>query len=132
MASLTIPLTVRFRDLDALGHVNNAVYHTYLEEARVALVRHLTDDPVADRFDFLLARTEIDFLREVRHGADLAIEVWLDEVGTKSCTLGYELRVGDQVVARARTVLVWYDHEQGASVPVPDVWRERLSTLQRT
>ena len=66
--SLRAPRTVRFRDLDSMGHVNNAVYLTYLEEARIAFLR----PPGADVADMILARVEIDFRAPVdgRRGRD--------------------------------------------------------------
>lgn len=109
---------VRFRDCDAMGHVNNAVFSTYLEEARIAVLGGLNA--------FILARVEIDFRSELRAGEEVEVGTRCPRVGTKSFDLEHELRAGGRVVAQARSVLVSYDYERGESVPVPDELRGRL------
>ncbi len=115
--------TVRFRDVDAMGHVNNAVYLTYLEDARIAFLRPLG----ADVPDMILARAEIDFRAPLAEGDELEIGVRPVRVGTKSFELEYEVRVGDEVAAEAKTVIVSYDYASGRPVAVPDHWREKLA-----
>ena len=116
--------TVRFRDLDALGHVNNAVYLTYLEQARVAF---LTPQD-ADYTEMILARCEIDFRDQVSFGETVEIALTPTRVGTKSFELGYEMKVGDRLVAEAMTVLAAYDYERSESRPLPESWRKLLSS----
>jgi acyl-CoA thioester hydrolase len=118
---------VRYRDLDAFGHVNNAVYLTYLEETRNAFLAHLgLVRGVAD-IRMILARTEIDFRSPLGLGEEVEIGVRPGRLGTKSFDLEYELHAGGRVVARAKAVLVTYDYEQSAPIPVPDEWRERMA-----
>jgi acyl-CoA thioester hydrolase len=118
--------TVRFSDIDGFGHVNNAVYSNYLEAARLAWFGpYGADEPMPLR-DVILARTEIDFRSQVVFGETVAIGVRPARVGTKSFELEFELRVGDRLVAEARSVLVGYDYESGRSVEVPERWRARL------
>jgi acyl-CoA thioester hydrolase len=116
--------TVRFRDLDGMGHVNNAVFSTYLEEARLAWFGEATELPLQD---VILARTEIDFRSPVAWGETVEIAVRPSRLGTKSFELEYELRCGGRTVAEAKSVLVGYDYERGESIPIPDRWRKRLS-----
>ncbi len=115
---------VRFSDLDGFGHVNNAVFSTYLEQARLAWFGE-EDGPMPLR-DVILARTEIDFRSPVVHGETVEIGVRPTRVGTKSFELEYELRSAGRVVAEAKSVLVGYDYDRAASVPVPDRWRRRV------
>jgi acyl-CoA thioester hydrolase len=115
--------TVRFRDVDALGHVNNAAYLTYLEQARIAFLAPMG----ADQTGMILARAEIDFRAQVGFGERVNIEVRPLRVGTKSFELAYTLRVGETVVAEASTVLVAFDYASGRTVAVPDAWRAALS-----
>ena len=115
--------TVRFRDVDSMGHVNNAVYLTYLEDARIAFLRPLG----ADVPEMILARVEIDFRAPLRMGDEIEIGVRPSGVGTKSFELEYEVRSGDTVAAEARTVIVSFDYETGQSVEVPETWREALA-----
>ena len=114
---------VRFRDLDALGHVNNAVYATYLEQARIEFLRGLG----ATQEEMILARLEIDFRAPVGFGADVEIEVRPALFGTKSFGLDYTMRVDEQVVAEAKSVLVAYDYGNEQSVELPAHWREALA-----
>ena len=110
---------VRFRDCDAMGHVNNAVYSTYLEESRIGVLGGLAD--------FILARVELDFRAELRMGEDVEVRTRCSRIGTKSFELEHVISANGRVVADAKSVLVSYDYERGESVPVPDDLRARLA-----
>jgi acyl-CoA thioester hydrolase len=118
---------VRFRDLDAMGHVNNAVFLTYIESARVAYLQHLGAAATLDDMSIIVARIEIDFRAPVGFGEEVAISVRASRFGGKSFDLEYVLRVGDTVVAEAKSVLVSYDYGKGEAVELPDEWREKLA-----
>jgi acyl-CoA thioester hydrolase len=110
---------VRFRDCDAMGHANNAVYSTYLEEARIGVLGGLAE--------FILARVEIDFRSELRAGEDVEIRSRCSRVGTKSFDLEHVVLAGDgRVVAEAKSVLVAYDYGLSESVAVTEAMRRRL------
>jgi acyl-CoA thioester hydrolase len=115
--------TVRFRDLDGMAHVNNAVFLTYLEQARLAWFGESAVQPLGD---VILARTEIDFRAPLHMGEVVEIGVRASRVGTKSFELEYELQTDGRVVAEAKSVLVGYDYERAESTPVPERWRRRL------
>ena len=117
--------TVRFRDLDGMGHVNNAVYSTYLEQARLAW---FGDDERLPLADVILARTEIDFRSPLAVGEVVSIGVRPSRLGTKSFELEYELRSDGRLVAEAKSVLVGYDYTRGESALVPERWRRKLET----
>ena len=110
----------RFSDCDPMGHVNNAAYSTYLEQARIAVLGGL--EP------FILARVEIDFRAELRPGEEVEIRSRCSRIGTKSFDLQHELRAGDgRLVAEAVSVLVAYDYEHGESVPLSDELKAHLT-----
>jgi acyl-CoA thioester hydrolase len=109
---------VRFRDCDSMGHVNNAVYSTYLEEARIDVVGSLDA--------FILARVEIDFRAELHAGEEIAVGTRVGRIGTKSFDLEHEIRAGERLVAEAKSVLVAYDYGVNASVPLSCELLERL------
>ncbi len=111
--------TVRFRDCDAMGHVNNAVYSTYLEQARIAIMGGLGE--------MILARVEIDFRAELRAGEEIEVRSHCSRIGTKSFDLDHEIRAGHRVVAEAKSVLVGYDYTAGVSVPLNEDQRRRLT-----
>lgn len=115
--------TVRFRDVDAMGHVNNAVFLTYLEEARISYLLRFG----AGVTDMILARVEIDFCAPLRSGDELEIGVRAADIGTKSFELEYQVRAAASVAAEAKTVIVSYDYETGRSVELPQSWKEALA-----
>jgi acyl-CoA thioester hydrolase len=115
--------TVRFRDLDAMGHMNNAVYATFIEQARLAF---LTPNG-ANVENMILARLEIDFRSPVELGETIEIAVTPARIGTKSFDLDYVLRAGERVVAEAKTVLVAYDYATSSSIELPDEWKEQFA-----
>ena len=122
--------TARFSDLDGMGHVNNAVFSEYIEQARLAWFgRRAADEPMPLQ-DVILARTEIDFRSQVGYGETVAIGVRPSRVGTKSFELEFELRVGDRLVAEAKSVLCGYDYASGRSTEVPERWRSRLQPAE--
>jgi acyl-CoA thioester hydrolase len=118
---------VRFRDLDPMGHVNNAVFLTYIESARVAFLVDLGVATGLEDMSIIVARIEIDFRAPVSFGDEVEIAVRASRFGDKSFDLDYVLRVGGRVVAEARSVLVGYDYEHGEAVAIPDAWREKLA-----
>jgi acyl-CoA thioester hydrolase len=121
------PEQVRFRDLDAMGHVNNAVFLTYIESARFAFLDHLGAASGVDNMPIIVARIEIDFRAPVSLGDEIEIAVRATRFGDKSFDLDYVLRVGGKVVAEAKSVLVGYDYGSGETIAIPDDWRERLA-----
>jgi acyl-CoA thioester hydrolase len=118
---------VRFRDLDAMGHVNNAVFLTYIESARVAFLQQLGAAATPQDMSIIVARIEIDFRAPVGFGEEVEIAVRASRFGGKSFDLDYELRVGGAVVAEAKSVLVAYDYGKGEAIEIPDDWREKLA-----
>ena len=109
---------VRFRDLDAMGHVNNAVFLTYIESARFAFLEHV-GATTRDSMPIIVARIEIDFREPVGLGDEVDVEVRASRFGEKSFDLDYVLRVDGQVVAEAKSVLVGYDYGTGSTIADP-------------
>lgn len=118
---------VRFRDLDALGHVNNAVFLTYIESARIAYLLDLGVATGVQDLGIIVARIEIDFRSPVGLGEEVEIGVRASRFGTKSFDLDHELRAGGRLVAEAKTICVGYDYGSGETVAIPEAWRERLA-----
>ena len=123
-------IEVRWRDVDALRHVNNAVYATYLEECRDGwLERALGKDGAM--WDYVLARVAIDFRREIglEEQAVLA-RATLVRIGTSSLTLREEIRLLDgTLAAEAESVIVARDRDTGRSRPLTDAERDALEAV---
>ncbi len=124
----SITITVTFRDLDVRGHVNNAVYFTYLEQARIAYALYLTGGTTVDDIKFIAAEATVIYLRPAHFGDRLEVGVRVSEIGTKSFVMEYGIRnqASGEMIARGRTVQVWYDYQAGRSLPVPDDFRHSV------
>jgi acyl-CoA thioester hydrolase len=117
-------IEIRWRDLDAYRHVNNAVYATYLEEGRDEwMVRALGD--AGDPWDYVLARVAIDFRRELTQEDDaVLVRIRLTRIGNSSLTLHEEIvTLDDSLSAESEAVLVARDLETGRPRPLTDVER---------
>ncbi len=143
----TMPIHVRWRDLDALGHVNNAVYLTYFEMARFEYVRALAGsggevDPetlLPRDFQFILAETHIFYRSPALLTDKLELSLYVSSVGRKSFVVEYRLVVtlSGRLRAEACSTQVWYDYAVGESRPVPEEIIRRIenfqgATLERT
>jgi acyl-CoA thioester hydrolase len=116
---------IRWSDVDAYQHVNNAVYATYLEECRDEWVERALGE-VGDSWDLVLARVAIDFRRELRlEDEQVVVSCTLVCIGNSSLTLREEVRTRDgELSAEAEAVLVARDRELGRSRPLTDAERE--------
>jgi acyl-CoA thioester hydrolase len=122
---------VRFRDLDGMGHVNNAVFLTYVESARIAyLGEHGAGNNPQQHL--ILARMEVDFRSPIAFGERVEVGVRPSRLGTKSFELEYEVRADGRLAAEAKSVLVGYDYLRGESVEIPAEWREWLEPAEVT
>jgi acyl-CoA thioester hydrolase len=120
-------LSVRFRDCDAMGHANHAVYFTYLEQCRLTYWRELTGT-ASPHTRVIIARAECDYKSPAHFGDELEIRLKVAEIGRSSFTLAYEIvQAGDgRPVASGKTVMVSYDYERKVPVPLPAAARELL------
>ncbi|MFG2828550.1 acyl-CoA thioesterase [Streptomyces sp. NPDC048434] len=100
---------LRWSDMDAFGHVNNAVFVRYLEEARIDFMRGLAPGDGSPSFTggSVVARHEIDYVRPLVHRpAPVTIELWVTKISAASMTVGYEVKDEDTLYLRASTVVV--------------------------
>lgn len=125
-----IRLQVRWRDMDAYGHVNNAVYLNYLEEARDAWVQAVLGPVSGTTWDFVLARVEIDFRAELtQDDGAVVVRCSLDRIGRSSVGTREEVRKEDGTIsAEARSVVVPRDPATGRSRPLTDPERLALES----
>jgi acyl-CoA thioester hydrolase len=107
---MTIPVQVRFADLDPLNHVNNVAFYTLMETARIAFFRTIAPSLSGH---FVVARSECDYVAEIRGGTpSVDVTVSVEKIGRTSFALLHELRVGAQLVGVGRTVQVVLDDER--------------------
>jgi len=124
-------LSVRFRDCDAMGHVNHAVYFTYFEQCRLTFWREQTGAP-SPHARIIIARAECDYRAPAHFGDELEVRLAIGAIGRSSFTLRYEIVEvsSERVVAVGSTVMVTYDYAAGKSVPLPGAVRELLERLR--
>ena len=122
---------VVFRDLDGLGVVNNAVYLTYIETARLGYMVEVLGIRSLEEIGVIVAKVDIDFRSPAGLLESLQVGARVPRVGTKSLDMDHEVRGEDgRLVAEAATVLVSFDYERRAPVLIPDEWRERILTYE--
>lgn len=122
--SLAVPIEVRFRDMDSMGHVNNAVYLTYFENARIAYWRAVPGIRSRRNLDYILARAECDFRSPTTIEDELFCHVRVASFGRSSFAFEYLLRDerSGRTIAEGRTVQVMYDYTDRRSRPLdPEV-----------
>jgi acyl-CoA thioester hydrolase len=125
------PRSVEFRDVDVAGHVNNAVYLTYLETARIAYLSAVLGLDFTYEVSLILAHVSVDFRSPAHFPETVEVGARVPRVGTKSFDMQHEVRGEEgRLVLEASSVLVAYDYAANEPIPVPDDWRARLETYE--
>jgi acyl-CoA thioester hydrolase len=127
----TVTLPVAFRDIDALGHVNHAVYITWCETVRTIYVAELCEvgDPRA--LPIILAEITCRYAAPGFWGESVVLGCGVSRLGTKSFDLGYGIATTEgRLLATARSIQVYYDYQAQQTVPVPAQFRERVAARQ--
>jgi acyl-CoA thioester hydrolase len=124
-------LAVRFRDCDAMGHVNHAVYFTYLEQCRLTFWRELTGGP-SPHTRVIVARAECDYRAPAHFGDELEVRLSVGDIGRTSFGLMYEIvnAATDAKLADGKTVMVCFDYAAAKPIPIPDATRSLLVGLK--
>ena len=129
-------VTIRFGDMDAMGHVNNAKYLTYFEEARLAYYVNLFHYDADDvkKLNFILAEANVKFRSPARAGEKLEVLIRVSEFGSKSFRMEYQLlnAATRKRVAEGYTVQVMYDYERGVTIPVPEEFKKKVLEFEQT
>jgi acyl-CoA thioester hydrolase len=125
---------VRYGDIDAQGHVNNARTFTFMEQGRVKYLQHLGlwDGKDFRAIGIILAEAGCTYKAPILLEQRLRVGVRTSKIGNKSIEFSYSIEDEDtgQVMATGRTVQVTYDYKRGASIPVPDHWREVIQAFE--
>lgn len=116
------PLELRWRDLDAFGHVNNATFLTYIEEARIRWFETIDGPWVNDQFAPLMAAVQMNYRKSIEYPAQLIVELSCERIGTTSLTLGHRIVADDDtnmLYADGHVVMVWIDRASGRPIALP-------------
>jgi acyl-CoA thioester hydrolase len=130
------PTEVRYGDLDPQGHLNNARFLTYFEQARILYMLHLGLFKKEQSFmdiGVIMADVHLVFLAPVLWGQEIKVGVKTIKMGNKSMTVAQNIvdSVSGKELARAEVVLVTYDYHTEKTVPVPADWREKIIAFDR-
>lgn len=132
--SFSLRLQVRWGDMDALGHVNNAKFFTYDESARLEYFRRLMqgDPKFWTDYGLILAHIEADFIAQLKPPAELDVGLRIAKLGRTSMTTEAGMFLGEQLIAVTRGVVVWFDYRASTALPIPDAVRGRIAALEKT
>lgn len=128
------PIEVRYGDLDPQGHVNNARYLTYLEQARISYIHHLGLWPGGSflSLGIILADIQITFHKPILFGDQIRVGVATTRLGNKSFTAEHQIEDhrGEVIYASSKSVLVTYDYKTGQTISIPPEWRKIVTEFE--
>lgn len=125
-----VPISVRWRDMDAMGHVNNAMYISYLEEARVRWMQGVPGVALTDQVAPVVAATHVNYRAPIVWPDDIVVELFVERLGTSSVTIGHRItsrKDAATLYSDGHVVVVWIDTASGRSAPLPDAVRAACS-----
>ena len=130
------PTEVRYGDLDPQGHLNNARYLTYFEQARVQYFIELglfAKDQSFMEIGVILAEARVTFHAPVHFGTTISIGVHTSRLGNKSMTVDQNILNSEnsKVLASGQVVLVAFDYHTNKTISLPNIWRERISQFEK-
>lgn len=124
-------IIVRFNDCDSLGHVNNAVYFTYLEEARKELFEIFNPNLSMKSWNLIVASTQCDFLQEIVYAQKVTVYTWVSRIGKSSFDVEHAIQDNNKNwIARGKVVLVSFSFNERKSVPLKKEIEAQLSKHQ--
>ena len=125
---LITPVQKRFSDVDSFMHVNNIWQQSYFDMGKTDFyVKVLGIPGVFDRMRIITASTHTDYLGQVRLMDDIVVTTDVSRLGNKSMTLHQCIMLGEKILTESSSVMVAFDFETQETVPMPEVWRTKLS-----
>jgi acyl-CoA thioester hydrolase len=120
-------VTLRYADMDALGHLNNAVYATLCEAGRVAYMDEILHDVTPAGAGFVIVKLTIEFRAEGRYPGTVHIASRITRVGGSSMTYAQEITLGGKLIATAQSICALFDLTRRKALRVPETMRERIA-----
>jgi acyl-CoA thioester hydrolase len=123
---IRVPLSVRWRDLDAFNHVNNSKFLSYLEEARLRWMMTLPGEWIDDNVAPVVAAAHINYRRPIAWPNEIVVELFVERLGRTSLTIGHRILDRDDAAvlyADGNVVMVWIDKQRGQPAALPDIVR---------
>lgn len=119
-------ISVRWGDMDNLGHVNNATYFSYFEQARIEWLDSIAVS-LRDRTGPVVITASATYLKPVIYPADILIQMKMHSPKTSSFMVDYALKQDDAIMVTGNTKIVWIDYEKGASISLPNKIRQLIA-----
>lgn len=129
----TLPIQIRFNDIDAIGHINNNVYFSYFDLGKTTYFEDMKASHVSWTDGIIVvARIETDFLSPIYYKEAIAVDTKMIKIGTKSATLLQQLRSvkTQEIKCRCKSIIVAYDATLQTSMDIPSIWREAISIYE--
>ncbi|GAA5076363.1 acyl-CoA thioesterase [Lysobacter panacisoli] len=126
VALIRVPLSVRWRDLDAFNHVNNSKYLSYLEEARLRWMLSVPGQGLDDDVAPVVAAANLNYRRPIEWPAEVEIELFVERLGNTSVTIGHRIvdaKDADVLFCDGNVVMVWIDRVNGRAAQLPEAVR---------
>lgn len=130
--SFDLDIDIRYRDIDSNAHVNNAVYVSYLEQARIQYLQTLLDE---DAFDvgFVLVNIDVNYEDEVRyHDGHVTVSLRVTDLGTSSISMAYEITASGRTAVTGTSVMAVLDEDGSGTRPIPEELREKIAAYEGT
>lgn len=129
-------IQIRFKDIDLLGHVNNANHFTYIESARVKYFDDVAGEEINwSKHGIILARAVIDYKLPILARDKISVYTKCTRFGNKSFDFSYQIIKEEQnkkfLLAEALTILVCYDYEKAESIPMPEDWKKKIEAFEK-
>ncbi|GIV27349.1 MAG: thioesterase [Bacteroidia bacterium] len=131
--SHTIPIQVRYIDIDMQGHVNNATFLSYIEQARVIFFNTFLPDNDFKKNGLIIARTEINYYEPILLNEEILCGTRIGQIGNKSFTFENIIYTpkNNSIKCFAKSVMVCYDYELNCTKEVPTEWKEKFNFLKK-
>jgi len=129
----SLPIQIRFNDIDAVGHINNNEYFSYFDLGKTTYFENLKASQVSWTEGFIvIARIETDFYSPIYYKESITVDTKVIKVGTKSVTMLQQIRNvrSGEIKCRCKSIIVAYDAVLQTSMNIPDVWREAIAQFE--
>jgi len=130
----SLPIQIRFSDIDALGHINNNIYLTYFDLGKTTYFENLKASYVSWTDGMIVvARIEMDFIAPVFYKENIVVESKITKIGNKSAVFLQQIRntLTDEIKCRCNTVIVAYNPKTMSAMPIPEIWKNAMSEFEK-
>lgn len=127
------PIEVKYREVDAMGHVGSAVYYDYLQHAYLSFMHALLDMPPTEKLPHIMVKTACEYIRPAHYGDRLKICSSVTRFGSKSFDLEHLMMLDNNenaIVAKGYSTHVMFDYSNNASLPVPEEFKAKVERFQ--